>query len=153
MGAWWKQRRDKVGDERVGTILTDLSKAYDCIPHDLLIAKLEACGLDRNSLSLMLSYLSNRVQRVKIGTCLSKYGKIKSGVPQGSVLGPLLFNIFINDKFYMNLDCSICNFADNTTLYSCSPSIDVVITEVENTLTITLAWFGQNGMVVNPTKF
>ena len=65
-----------------------MSEAYDCISHDLLIAKLEAYRLDRNSLSLMLSYLSNRIHRVKIGTCLSKYDKIKSGVPQGSELGP-----------------------------------------------------------------
>ena len=69
------------------------------------------------------------------------------------MLGLLLFNIVINDIFYMNLDCSICNFADDTTLYSCRPSIDVVITEVENTLTTILTWFDQNGMVVNPTKF
>ena len=73
----------------------DLSKAYDCVPHDLLIAKLEAYGLDRSSLRLMLSYLSNRIQRVRIGTGLSKYGKIRSGVPQGSVLGLLIFNIFL----------------------------------------------------------
>ena len=81
----------------------DLSKTYDYISHDLLIAKLEAYGLDRSSLRLMLSHLSNRIQRVKIGTCLSKYGKIKSVIPQGSVLGPLIFDIFINDMFYMNL--------------------------------------------------
>ena len=90
--------------------------AYDCISHDLFIANLEAYELDRSSLRLMLSYLSNRIQRVKVGSCLSKYGKIKGGVPQESVLGPSLFNIFINDIFYMNLDCNICNFADDTTL-------------------------------------
>ena len=147
----WKQCLDSRGV--VGTVLMDLSKAYDCIPHDLLIAKLEAYGLDKSSLRLMLSYLNNRIQRVKIGTCLSKYGKIKSGVPQGCVLGPLLFNIFINDMFYMNLDCNICNFADDTTLYSCRQSMDIVITEIENTLTSILSWFDQNGMVANPAKF
>ena len=72
--------------------------------HLKLAYGMEAYGLDRNSLNLMLSYLSNRIQRVKIGACLSRYSKIKSGVPQGSVLGPLLFNISINNIFYLNLD-------------------------------------------------
>ena len=72
-----KQRLDS--RSVVGTVLMDLSKAYDCIPHDILIAKLEAYALDRSSLRLMLSHLSNRIQRVKIGTCLSKYDKIKIG--------------------------------------------------------------------------
>ena len=114
----------------------DLCKAYDCIPQHLLIAKLEAYGHDRNSLSLMLSCLSSRIQRVKIGKCLSRYGKIKSGIPQGSVLGPLLFNLFISDIFYMNLDCNIGSFADDTTLYSCRPSIDVVIAKVKSLLVL-----------------
>ena len=91
----WRQCLDSRGV--VGTILMDLSKTYDCILHNLLIAILDAYGLDRNSLRIMLSYLSNRIQRVKMGTWLSKYDKIKSGVPQGFVHGPLLFNISIND--------------------------------------------------------
>ena len=65
----WKQSLDS--RSVVGTILMDLSKAYDCIPHDLLIATLEAYGRDRNGLSLLLTYLRNRIQRVTIGTCLS----------------------------------------------------------------------------------
>ena len=73
----------------------------------------------------MLSYLSNC-----IGKCRSKYSEVKGGVPQGSVIGRLLFNIFIIDTFYMNLDCKICNFAGDTTPYSCRLSIDVVITKV-----------------------
>ena len=86
----------------------------------------------------MLSYLSNRTQGHKIGKCLSKYGKIKRGIPQGSVLGPLLFNIFINDIFYMNLDCNICNFADDTALYPCRQLINILIAEGENAVMIIL---------------
>ena len=75
----------------------NLSNAYDCLPHDLLIAKLEAYGLDNGSLNLLLDYLSFRKQRTKVGSTYSKWSKIRSGIPQGTILGTLLFNIFIND--------------------------------------------------------
>ena len=77
----------------------DLSKAYDCLSHDLLITKLEAYGLDNGSLNLLLDYLSFTKQRTKIGSAYSKWSKIRRGIPQGSILGPLLINIFINDIF------------------------------------------------------
>ena len=77
-----------------GTLLTDLSKAFDCILHDLFIAKLAAYGFDYNSLQMLQSYLSNRKQRTKINDAYSKYCEILFGVPQGSILGPLLFNIY-----------------------------------------------------------
>ena len=69
------------------------------------------------------------------------------------MLGLLLFNIFIHDAFYMNLDCNICHFEDDTTIYSCRSSINVVIIDVENTLMTILTRFDQNGMVANPVKF
>ena len=137
----------------VGTILMDLSKAYDCLPYDLLIAKLEAYGLDVNSLRLMYSYLNSRIQRVKIGSHRSTAKEIKIGVPQGSVLGPLLFNIFINDLCLINLDSEICNFADDSALCSCGHDLQEIVTNLENDLSKLLEWFKSNGMVANPKKF
>ena len=79
----------------IGTILMDLSKAYDCLPQDLLIVKLGAYGLDRSSLRLLKGYINSRTQRTKVGSSYSRCSKIKYRNLQGSILGPLLFNIFI----------------------------------------------------------
>ena len=147
----WRKCLDASGI--VGTILMDLSKAYDCLPHDLFIAKLEAYGFDFNSLCLMYSYLDCRHQRVKIGSHRSTAKRIKIGVPQGSVLGPLLFNIFINDLCLMRLDSEICNFADDNTIYSCGIDLHEIVTNLESDLSRLLEWFTNNGMVANPKKF
>ena len=87
----WQKDLDQKGF--VGTILMDLSKAYDCIPHDLLIAKLECYGIDKVGLSLILDYLSSRKQRTKIGSSYSSWYDIIKGVPSGSILGPFLINL------------------------------------------------------------
>ena len=149
-----KLRRCLDSSGLVGTILMDLSKVYDCLPHDLLIAKLEAYGLDINSLALLYSYLNNRCQRVKIGSHRSTARKIKKiGVPQGSVVGLLLFNIFNNDVCLITLDSEICSFADANTLYSCGHDLQEIVTNLEHDLCNLLEWFKNNGMVVNPRNF
>ena len=94
----WKEALDKGG--LGGALLTDLSKAFDCIKHDLLIAKLAAYGFDSHSLSFVFSYLNERKQRTKIHNSYSPYANIACGVPQRSVLGPLFFNINICDMFF-----------------------------------------------------
>ena len=93
--------------------IMDLSKAYNFLPHDLLIAKLEAYGFDNTGLALITDYLKNHLQQVKIGATFSLYLQILRNVAKGSILGPILFNLFINDPVF-------CNFANNTTIHSCS---------------------------------
>ena len=125
----------------IGTILMDLSKAYDCLPHDLLIAKLEAYGIDNDSLNLLLDYLSFRKQRIKVGSAYSKWSKIRRGIPQGSTFGPLLFNIFINDIFMITEQSDICNFADDNTLYSCRERLTEIKEKLVSDTKRILNWF------------
>ena len=108
----WKHALDK--GKKVGTIFMDLSKAFDTLNHNLLLAKLDAYGFSFNAIKFVQSYLSERFQRVNINNNFNEWCKILLGVPIGvSILGSLLFNIFINDIFYFIQDTYICNFADD----------------------------------------
>ena len=98
-----------------GAFLTDLSKAFDCIKHDVLIGKLAAYGFYSHSLSFVFSYLKERKQRTKIHNSYSPYANIACGVPQGSILGPLLFNINICNMFFEKYECDIASYADDNT--------------------------------------
>ena len=101
----------------------ELSEAYDCVIHDLIIAKLEAYGVGKNSLRFIQNYLSQRQQIVKVGSFLSEWLEIILGIPQESILGPILFNVFINDLLLFMKEADICNFADDTSLYACGKDL------------------------------
>ena len=94
----------------------DLSKAFDCLPPNLIKAKLIAYGLSDDAVTLADSYLSDRKQCVKISEKCSSFLNIIKGVPQGSILGPLIFNIFLNDIFYFIVKAKLFNYADDNTL-------------------------------------
>ena len=138
--------------ELAGAILMDLSKAFDCINHDLLIAKLAAYGLSWDALKLIKSYLSKRKQRVKINGSYSSWRDVTIGVPQGSVLGPLLFNIFISDIFFFVNNTNICNYADDTIIYACNSDLNTIINRLEIDSAVLAKWFSENYMKLNEDK-
>ena len=145
----WKETLDNKG--YTGAILMDLSKAFDTINHELLIAKLYAYGFSKDSLKIISSYMSDCWQRTKIDKSFSSWSALLKGVPQGSVLGPILFNIYLNDIFYF-LNCNICNIADDTTPYVCNKNLDFVLEQLELQSNIAIKWFEDNYMKINASK-
>ena len=146
----WKRIVDYGGV--FGALLTDLSKAFDCIPHDLFIAKLEAYGFQIDALKLIYDYLSNRKQRVKINETFSSWKDIEFDVPQGSILGLLLFNIHLCDLFYFLEDLDIGSYADDTTIYTVKENKESVINTLETSSVILFKWFKNNFMKANSDK-
>lgn len=137
----------------VGAVLMDLSKAFDCLPHQLIVAKLQAYGMDRSSAALIWSYLSHCFQRVKLGGHTSDWKQLTKGVPQGSILGPIFFNIFINDLFATITEGNLYNYADDNTISAASSTIQDVLGTLTDQSRNAITWFRDNMMEANPAKF
>ena len=119
--SWWALQNK---GQKVIAIIMDLYKAFDTLNHKLLFKKLQAYGFDKKSLSFIESYFTNRKQRTKIGDSFIKYQRIITGVPQGSIFGPLSFNIFIKGLF-LSIDKS--NLRNYNTLYTSGSDTNAVI--------------------------
>ena len=146
----WRKAIDRNG--AAGGILTDLSKAFDCLSHDLLIAKLEAYGFAKSALMFVYDYLKNRKQRTNVNGSYSSWRDLKKGVQQGSILGRLLFNIFINDIFYFIDKSKLTSFADDTTVYSTEDNILSLLAILKDDASTILNWFKINEMKSNDDK-
>ena len=139
--------------EFVACISMDISKAFDCLPHCLTICKSFSYGLSREACTLIASYLFQRKQRVKIGNVKSEWGEIGKGVSQGSILGPLIFNIFLNDLFYFVKQGSMYNYADDNSVSVSHRELNILTRQLQTEAEVTIQWFADNAMEANPAKF
>ena len=147
----WRQHLNN--NKVVGGVFMDLSKAFDCVPHDLLIAKLATYSVDENLLMHIYSYLSYRKQCVRINNVHSRFQNVISAVPQGSIVGPTLFNCFFNDLFYFIDKASVYDFADDNSLSAFESNIKNLKLILESESEKAISWFQSNKMIVNPGKF
>ena len=104
------------------------------------------------TLKLIHNYLSNRWHRTKINKDFSTWQELLQGVPQGSVLGPLLFKIYLNDLFLLTESTNVCNFADDTTFYACDRNLNDLINRLEHGTFLATEWFENNSMKLNDDK-
>ena len=146
----WRSSVD--GGGQAGALLTDLSKAFDCINHEVLIAKLYTYGFDKNSLCFINSYLKGWKRATKINSSYSTFTEILFGVTQGSILGPLLFNISICDLFLENSDIDIANYVDDNAPYAYSSDLDSVTFKLQKNTERIFRWFYHNNLISNAEK-
>ena len=147
----WKEATDN--NKAFGALLTDLSKAFDCLSHDLLIAKLYAYGLDIYALNILQDYLHNCKQRTKVDSFYRSYEAILSGVPQGSILAPLLFNIFMCGMFLILNTIYFTDYTDDNTPFVVRDNIADVIKALKEIGENLVNWFSNNKMKLNTDKF
>ena len=146
----WKEKIDR--KNYIASVFIDLRKAFDTINHDILYNKLMNLGIEVTELKWFQSYLSKRSQRVIINDVLSDPHDINAGVPQGSILGPILFLLFINDMPTILTHCSIEMYADDTLLYTYGKDVEKIKHALNNDLKQLENWLRLNQMHVNVSK-
>ena len=147
----WKNALDN--KKVIAALSMDLSKTFDCLQHYLIKAKLHAYGFEMQALKLIYSYLSNRFQSVRVKDTYSSANKVKSGVPQGSLFGVILFNIQFNDIFDIIDQAELYNYADDNNLSAVGESTIEAKNILKQQTTVVLEWFDQNRLIANTEKF
>ena len=146
----WKRFVDSV--KAFGALLADLSKAFDCLDHEFLIAKLNVYGFSLPALRLIHDYLSHKKQRTRVNNSYSKWLAVMFRVPQSSILGPLLFNIFLADLFLIHSDSDVANFADDNMPYLSDRNVEDVIESLERVSVSLFRWFENSLLKGNADK-
>lgn len=141
----WEESQDAIG------VFCDLSKAFDCVSHEILIAKLQHYGITGFALNLLESYLNGRVQRVDVNGSRSSGSDVSIGVPQGSILGPFLFLVYINDLPSL-VKNEVVLFADDTSLLFKVKRRQHSFDEVNNAISEIVDWFTVNNLLLNEKK-
>ena len=140
-----------VSEEVSGVVLLDLSAAFDLVDPDLLIKKLEIYGVDRDGLQWIYSYLTDRYQGVWVDHVLSEFLQCEVGVPQGSILGPLLFLIFFND-LPSSITSNVDSYADDTTITATGKTVEEISQALTRDCGIVSDWMRSNRLKLNPDK-
>ena len=134
-------------------VFIDFARAFDCIDHNILLAKLKLYGLDEKAIAFISSYFSNRYQFTKVDGHVSDISKVTYGTAQGSILGPLIFIIYVNDLFYQIKEKeSIIMYADDTLLMSSSSNIEESVSECQLKLDTIVTWCRKNKLTMNIKK-
>ena len=135
-----------------GVVSIDLTKAFDTVDHGILYDKLKRAGFADTSVNWLESYLTNRTQVTAVGNIYSSAKSVHIGVPQGSVLGPLLFIIYVNDLPSCIKHCNVSLYADDTVIYFSSSDISVVEDKLNSDLASLSRWLNENLLTLNETK-
>ena len=146
----WRKNMDK--GKSCAVLLTDLSKTFDCIAHDFLIAELEAYGFSYEALKIMYNYLTDRKHRTKVDDSFSDFIDLLLGISQDSILDPLLFNIYICNLFFFVEQDNVTSYADDTTPYSNGKNIVTVLENIGTKGKEVFNWFSMNYVKANPDK-
>ena len=135
-----------------GVLFLDLKKAFDTVDHRILLQKLSMYGISNEAVEWFKDYLSNREQSTKVNNCISTFKKTTCGVPQGSILGPLLFIIYVNDLGKYMTECSVNLYADDTAVYTASESYIDLILSLRIELGNLTQWLNANKLTLNVKK-